>query len=51
MSIPVLQLISRFWVGGAERQFIERLRAHPEGSAPTVAVHSRAIVGEQALRP
>lgn len=37
MSIPVLHLVSRFWVGGSERQFIERLRAHPEGFTPVVA--------------
>jgi len=37
MSVPVLQLVSRFWVGGSERQFIERLRAHPEGFTPVVA--------------
>ncbi|MFL5309382.1 MAG: glycosyltransferase, partial [Myxococcales bacterium] len=34
--IPVLHLIQRFYVGGAERQFIERLRAHPEGFDPVV---------------
>jgi glycosyltransferase involved in cell wall biosynthesis len=32
----VLHLIQRFYVGGAERQFIERLRAHPEGFEPVV---------------
>ena len=37
MPIPVLQLVSRFWVGGSERQFIERLRAHPDGFSPVVA--------------
>jgi glycosyltransferase involved in cell wall biosynthesis len=37
MSIPVLHLVSRFWVGGSERQFIERLRAHPQGFTPHVA--------------
>src|SRR6267154_5222684 len=37
MSVTVLHLVSRFWVGGAERQFIERLRAHPPGYAPVVA--------------
>src|ERR1700687_4654000 len=37
MSIPVLHLVSRFWVGGSERQFIERLRAHPPGYTPVVA--------------
>jgi L-malate glycosyltransferase len=34
--IPVLHLVQRFYVGGAERQFIERLRAHPDGFAPVV---------------
>jgi len=34
--IPVLHLIQRFYVGGAERQFIERLRAHPRGFEPVV---------------
>ena len=32
----VLHLIQRFHVGGSERQFLERLRAHPEGFAPVV---------------
>src|SRR5437870_12678685 len=36
-EVPVLQLVSRFWIGGAERQFVERLRRHPEGF--------RAVVG------
>jgi hypothetical protein len=26
-DLPVLHLVNRFWIGGAERQFIERLRA------------------------
>jgi glycosyltransferase involved in cell wall biosynthesis len=30
-------VVSRFWVGGSERQFIERLRAHPAGYDPIVA--------------
>ena len=37
MAVPVLHLVSRFWVGGSERQFIERLRAHPKGYEPIVA--------------
>jgi glycosyltransferase involved in cell wall biosynthesis len=37
MSVPVLHLAHRFYVGGSERQFIERLRAHPPGFAPVVA--------------
>jgi glycosyltransferase involved in cell wall biosynthesis len=35
-SPRVLHLIQRFYVGGAERQFIERLRAHPQGFVPLV---------------
>ncbi|HYV68331.1 MAG TPA: glycosyltransferase [Myxococcales bacterium] len=34
--IRVLHLVQRFYVGGAERQFIERLRVHPEGFEPVV---------------
>jgi glycosyltransferase involved in cell wall biosynthesis len=37
MGIPVVHVVSRFWVGGSERQFIERLRAHPRGYDPIVA--------------
>jgi len=37
MGIPVLHLAHRFYVGGSERQFIERLRAHPDGFEPAVA--------------
>src|SRR5262252_2568085 len=36
-EIPVLHLVNRFWIGGAERQFVERLRRHPHGF--------RALVG------
>jgi len=36
-DIPVLHLVNRFWIGGAERQFVERLRRHPGGF--------RAVVG------
>src|SRR5436305_14659802 len=36
-EIPVLHLVNRFWIGGAERQFVERLRRHPPGF--------RALVG------
>ena len=36
-DIPILHLVNRFWIGGAERQFVERLRRHPAGF--------RAIVG------
>ncbi len=35
--LPVLHLVNRFWIGGAERQFVERLRRHPRGF--------RAVVG------
>jgi glycosyltransferase involved in cell wall biosynthesis len=35
-DIPVLQLVNRFWIGGAERQFVERLRLHPEGFSALV---------------
>ena len=37
MSVRVLHLAHRFYVGGAERQFIERLRRHPCGYEPRVA--------------
>lgn len=36
MGVAVLHLAHRFYVGGSERQFIERLRAHPEGFDPLV---------------
>ena len=36
-EIPVLHLVNRFWIGGAERQFVERVRRHPPGF--------RAVVG------
>jgi glycosyltransferase involved in cell wall biosynthesis len=36
-DVPVLHLVNRFWIGGAERQFVERLRRHPAGF--------RAVVG------
>jgi glycosyltransferase involved in cell wall biosynthesis len=35
-DLPVLHLVNRFNIGGAERQFIERLRCHPEGFAPVL---------------
>jgi glycosyltransferase involved in cell wall biosynthesis len=31
MDTPVLHLLNRFWIGGAERQFVERLRRNPKG--------------------
>src|SRR5207237_7543145 len=36
MEIRVLHLVNRFWIGGAERQFVERLRRHPPGFRPLV---------------
>jgi L-malate glycosyltransferase len=30
-EVPVLHLVNRFSIGGAERQFVERLRRHPQG--------------------
>jgi glycosyltransferase involved in cell wall biosynthesis len=36
-DVPVLHLVHRFNIGGAERQFTERLRRHPDGFAPVVA--------------
>jgi len=36
METTVLHLVNRFAIGGAERQFIERLRAHPAGFRPLV---------------
>src|SRR5512141_1667908 len=35
-DIPVLHLVNRFWIGGAERQFVERLRRHPKGFSAVV---------------
>lgn len=39
--IPVLHFLNRFWIGGSERQFIERLRRHPQGFTPVVACFER----------
>lgn len=36
-AVPVLHLVDRFWIGGSERQFVERLRRHPAGFSPVVA--------------
>src|SRR6266852_1491425 len=36
MDVPVLHLVNRFWIGGAERQVVERLRLHPPGFAAVV---------------
>ena len=35
-DVPVLHLVNRFWIGGAERQFVERLRLHPAGFSAVV---------------
>jgi glycosyltransferase involved in cell wall biosynthesis len=36
-EITVLHFVNRFWIGGAERQFVERLRRHPKGFRAVVA--------------
>lgn len=36
-QVPVLQLVNQFAIGGAEGQFVARLRGHPEGFRPVVA--------------
>jgi glycosyltransferase involved in cell wall biosynthesis len=41
-EIPVLQLVNQFAVGGAEEQFIARLRGHPAGFRPVVACINKA---------
>jgi glycosyltransferase involved in cell wall biosynthesis len=41
-EVPVLHFLNRFWIGGAERQFVERLRAHPPGFSPVVACLERS---------
>ncbi len=38
----ILHLTHRFWVGGSERQFIERLRSHPRGFEPLTACLERS---------
>lgn len=38
----VLQLVNQFAVGGAESQFIARLRGHPQGFRPVVACINKA---------
>ncbi len=40
--VAVLQLVNQFSIGGAEGQFVERLRAHPVGFRPVVACLNRA---------
>ncbi len=39
--IAVLQLVNQFAIGGAESQFVERLRRHPPGFRPVVACLKR----------
>ncbi len=41
-DIPVLHFLNRFWIGGSERQFVERLRRHPKGFTPVVACLERS---------
>ena len=36
-QVPVLQLVNQFAIGGAEGQFVARLRGHPFGFRPVVA--------------
>jgi L-malate glycosyltransferase len=36
-DVAVLHLITHLGIGGSERQFVERLRAHPRGFSPVVA--------------
>src|SRR4051812_29707417 len=36
----VLHLLSRFDIGGTERQLVERLRRHPRGFEPLLACNS-----------
>jgi len=40
--VPVLQIVNQFAIGGAEGQFVARLRGHPAGFRPVVAcVHKK----------
>jgi hypothetical protein len=41
-NVPVLHLVNRFWIGGAERQFVERLRRHPAGFRALVGCYERS---------
>ena len=53
-EIPVLQLVNQFAVGGAESQFVARLRGHPKGFRPVVACVNKAgphLVDVQRLGP
>ncbi len=40
--MPVLQLVNQFAIGGAEEQFVARLRGHPAGFRPVVACINKA---------
>jgi len=46
----VLQLVNQFAIGGAEGQFVERVRCHPEGFRPVVACVNRAGPHLETLR-
>ncbi len=35
--VPVLQIVNQFAIGGAEGQFVARVRRHPDGFRPVVA--------------
>jgi glycosyltransferase involved in cell wall biosynthesis len=53
--VPVLQLVNQFAPGGAESQFVARLRSHPRGFRPVVGALQRggelsAEVDELGLR-
>lgn len=39
--VAVLQLVNQFAIGGAEGQFVARLRGHPEGYRPVVGCMNR----------
>ena len=41
-QVPVLQLVNQFAIGGAEGQFLARLRGHPAGFRPVVACINKA---------
>ncbi|GAC1341996.1 MAG: glycosyltransferase [Myxococcales bacterium] len=46
--IPILQLVSRFAFGGAERHFLTRIQGHPRGFKPIVGCLHRSgpLLGE-----
>ena len=40
--VPVLQIVNQFAIGGAEGQFVARVRSHPAGFRPVVAcIHKK----------